>query len=147
MAADRVYWDSCVFLTFLQDEEGADTCELVLGAAEKGDVLIATSALTLAEVLNLRGRPKLPASREDDVRRLFSHEYILVRNITRRTAEFARGLVWNNDIAPKDALHVASAIEAKLPVLHTFDKELLGKAGSLDSVIRIAMHLARVGRG
>jgi predicted nucleic acid-binding protein len=36
-----------------------------------------------------------------------------------------------HDIKPKDAIHVATAIDAKTPVLETFDDGLLGKSGKV----------------
>lgn len=100
----------------------------MLADAEDGKLQIVTSALTIAEVLALRGQPKIPASRCEAVERFFKNEFILVRTITRRTAEKARELVWENGIAPKDALHVATALEAKLSTLHSFDRGLQGKS-------------------
>ena len=56
MTIDRRYWDSDCFLAWLQSEEGkADACREVLEAADEGKILLITSALTLAEVLYLRG--------------------------------------------------------------------------------------------
>ncbi|MCL5736954.1 MAG: type II toxin-antitoxin system VapC family toxin [Actinobacteria bacterium] len=134
---DRYYWDSCAFLAYLQDEEGADLCELVLDAAKEGKVLIVTSALTIAEVLNLRGCDKVPRSKRDQAHQLFQHEYIHVRNVTRKTAEAARDLYWDHDVAPKDAVHVASALEAKVPILNTFDKNLIAKGAILAPALRV----------
>lgn len=134
---DKFYWDSCAFLAYLQDENGADLCELVLDAADHGQLLIVTSALTIAEVLNLRGKVKIGADRRDDVVKLFSQDYIHVRNITRRTGELARDLFWDHDIPAKDALHVAAALEARLPVMNTFDDTLLKRGKALESRLRI----------
>jgi predicted nucleic acid-binding protein len=110
------------------DKEAA--CREVLQAAEAGRVTIVTSALTIAEVLALRGRTKVPASTRASVEAFFRSDYIIVRNITRRIAEKAREHVWDNRIAPKDALHVATAIDAGLTLLNTFDEGLLKHNGS-----------------
>lgn len=91
-----------------QEEEGADLCELVPGAAEETEVLTVTSALTRADISNLRGKPKAPVSRREDVRLLFSREYVHVR--MRRTAETARDRFWDQGIPSRDAVHVASAL-------------------------------------
>ncbi len=37
-------------------------------------------------------------------------------------------MVWDHGIDPKDALHVATAISAKVDVFNTFDKPLIGKS-------------------
>lgn len=131
MATDRRYWDSVCFLAQLKGEEGRiESCEAVLSEAEDGRIQIVTSALTIAEVINHRGSDPIPDSKRADVERFFRNEYIAIRNITRRTAEYARELVWDHGIKPKDALHVAAAVEGKLPLLNTFDDELLKKSGT-----------------
>ena len=49
-------------------------------------------------------------------------------SITRSIAEDSRELVWDHGIDPKDALHVTSALAAKVDVLNTFDRSLIGKS-------------------
>lgn len=130
--ADKVYWDSDCFLGHLQKEDGkADSCWQVLQAAEDGDVLIVTSALTLAEVLAVKKKDKIPKERKDDVINFFKNDYIIVRNLDRRISEIARDLVWDNGIAPKDACHVATALFFGLDKLHTFDEKLIAKTGQV----------------
>jgi hypothetical protein len=58
MAVERLYWDSDTFLAWFQQEPGkVELCEGTLERAENGEVVIFTSALTIAEVLWLRGGP------------------------------------------------------------------------------------------
>ena len=54
-----------------------------------------------------------------------------MRNITRRISESARTFVWDYGVAPKDALHVATAIDAGVPLMNTFDKKLRSKSGKI----------------
>ena len=134
MTADQRYWDSDCFLGWLQAEpDKEEHCRLVLDAAEQGRVVIVTSALTLAEVLALRGRPRIAEDRRATVERFFRNEYIVVRNLTRRVAELARSMVWDYGIAPKDAVHVATALDARLILLNTFDRGLHGHSGKIGS--------------
>lgn len=129
MSIDRRYWDSDCFLAWLQNEPGkADACRAVLEAADEGGILLVTSALTLAEVLYLRGRQPIAKARKDIVVEFFKNDYIAVRNVTRHVAEMARELVWDQAIRPKDAVHVATALEARLALLNTFDQSLLKKS-------------------
>ena len=58
----------------------------------------------------------------------FKRSYIIPMSITRRIAEDSRELVWDHGIEPKDALHVATAIKAKVDVFNTFDKPLIGNS-------------------
>jgi predicted nucleic acid-binding protein len=132
------YWDANAFLAFFQEEAGrVDSCEAILEEAEAGKILIVTSALTLAEVLAIRGAKKLPPLKKmkNRVINFFKHEYIAVQNVTREVAEMARDLVWDKGIKPKDAVHVASAIVAEVAAFETFDKPLIRKSGKVEGLI------------
>ena len=126
---DKVYWDSNCFLSLLQEEAGAPQCEQVLQDAQDGKVIIVTSSLTLAEVLKMKGKVAIPKDQQDTVVKFFLSEYIVIRNVTRKTAELARELIWDHGIDFKDAVHVASALENKLTMMHTFDSGLIKKSG------------------
>ncbi len=132
MSAELIYWDSDTFLGWLQNEAGkAEVCEGTIKRAEAGEVLIVTSALTITEVLWLRGAPKVSRDKAEILRRFFRRSFIRVRNVTRSVAESAQELVWDHNIRPKDALHVATALDAKASILETFDDGLIGKSGSV----------------
>ena len=129
---ERRYWDSNCFLAWLQDEEGrAEGCQNVLALAERGQVQIVTSALTIAEVLRLRPEDALPSERRASVEALFARRSIRTMMLTRLLAESARDLVWDHKIDPKDSIHVASALAAKVDVLNTFDRTLIRKSGQI----------------
>jgi hypothetical protein len=51
----------------------------------------------------------------------FENAYISVRNVDRQTAERAQELVGELGMLPLDAIHLATAMIAKVPVLHTYD--------------------------
>ncbi len=130
--ATRRYWDSACFLAWLQGEEGrVDRCDAVLSLAERGRIEIVTSVFTLTEVLRLRPRDALPGERRAAVESLFNRPAIRTMMLTRRLAEAARELVWDQGVSPKDAVHVASALAARVDVLNTFDNLLIGKSGQL----------------
>jgi predicted nucleic acid-binding protein len=128
------YWDSAAFLAYFKEEVGrVDHCAEVLENAENGKILIVTSALTLAEVLALKGQPRIPPepALKQKVIDFFKNEYISVQNVTRQVAELARDLVWDHGIDPKDAVHVASALTVEAPILETFDQPLIYKSGKV----------------
>lgn len=134
MSREIRYWDSSAFLAYFQEETNrVANCEATLEDAEAGKILIVTCALTLAEVLAIRGKERLPPSPEmkRKVVDFFKNEYISVQNVTRQVAEIARDLVWENGVDPKDAVHVASALAVEAPILETFDKPLIGKSGTI----------------
>lgn len=109
----------------------ANLCAGTLKRAEAGEVLILTSALTLAEVLWMRGAPPVTEDKADLVRKFFRRSHIRLRNVTRVIAENAQDLVWVHGIKPKDAIHVATAIDAGAIALETFDGDLLKKSGTV----------------
>ncbi|HEX5959128.1 MAG TPA: hypothetical protein VFY92_10820, partial [Hyphomicrobiaceae bacterium] len=81
MNIDRRYWDSDCFLgRLLAEKDKEEGCRVVLTAAEDGKVQIVTSALTIAEVLALRGRPPIPPSDRAKIEAFFRSDYIVVRN-------------------------------------------------------------------
>jgi len=127
LSRDTRYWDSDCFLALLKKEQGRiPACRSVIKRAASGEFLIVTSALTLAEVLNLKGRPPLPSNIRDEVTNFY---FIYVHNVTRRLAEDARNLVWDAQVDPKDAIHVATAIQSSIPLLNTYDSKLLARNG------------------
>ena len=137
MPIELIYWDSNAFLGWFQEEPGkVELCEGTLGRAGDGEVLIITSALTIAEVLWLRNAPPIPKQKAELVRKFFRRSYIRVRNVTRIVSESAQDLVWDNGIRPKDAIHVATALDAKVVALETFDEPLIKKSGSVGLLIR-----------
>ncbi len=132
MIPERIYWDSDAFLAWLQQETGkVDLCAGTIARAKAGEVVIITSTLTLAEVLWMRNNPMIAQDKAATVRKFFRHSYFRMRNVTRAIAESAQELVWNHSIKPKDAIHVATALDAKVPTLETFDADLLKKSGRI----------------
>ncbi len=132
MTPEFIYWDSDAFLGWLKEEKGkAELCRGTIDRAESGGVVIFTSTLTIAEVLWMKGEPKTSPEKAAIVRKFFRRSYIKVRNVTRRVAESAQDLVWDHSIKPKDAIHVATAMDIGVPTLETFDEGLLKKSGSI----------------
>jgi predicted nucleic acid-binding protein len=132
MAAPVRYWDSCAFLGWLAEEpDKVDECRGVIRAAEHGDLRITTSALTLAEVIKLKSKTPLPQDKEATISAFFMHDYIIVRQLDRKTAERARELIWRHNFDSKDAVHVATALSARVPHLDTFDGPMIARSGQI----------------
>lgn len=136
----RYYWDSCTFLAWLLPEpDRKDQCQEVLEEAELGECAILTSAITLTEVIKLKGHPPLKEKQEEKIQRFFQQDYIHVRGLDRFVAEEARRLIWAEGIKPKDSIHLATALRWNAEEFHTFDGELCsldGKHGNPALVIR-----------
>lgn len=129
---ERAYIDSCVFLAWLKDEAHANDVGALFHNAQKNELKILTSALTIAEVLNIQGKDKtkIPRDKRDAVRKLFRHRWINIVPLTRKIAEMAQDLVWEYKIAPKDSIHVATAENLKADKLYTYDEDLIKQSPS-----------------
>lgn len=128
----RRYWDSATCIGWLADEpDKVALRRSVLDAAERGEVEIVVSALTLAEVLFVRGGERIPVQKRDKIRDFFRREYVLVVDVTRRVAELAQDVVWERGVKPKDAVHVATALIAGAQFFDTFDDGLRRLSGTL----------------
>jgi predicted nucleic acid-binding protein len=131
---DYRYWDAVTFLGWLSEEpDKVPECRPVLEAAEAGNIAIVTSALTIAEVLWLKGHRKVDASHARKIEAFFRHSWIIVREVDRFVAEDARELVWNKNVKPKDAIHLATALrqDVSFDQFDTFDRDLIKLSGSL----------------
>jgi predicted nucleic acid-binding protein len=126
------YWDSNCFLCWLKKEPAHGKCTGVIRKAEEGEIQIVTSALTIAEVIYMKGEDKIDRKKSDEICRFFEHEYIVPINVDRTIAEVARLLLWDyKALRPQDAIHIASALKAKVPIFDTFDEYLIGLNGTI----------------
>jgi predicted nucleic acid-binding protein len=131
MARQIVYWDSVAFLGLLNGEpDKVPSCEDVWKAGERGLLMIVTSTLTVAEVIYAKGASKLDASKRPAVNNFFRAAHIIQKPLTRAIAELARDVVWDSNVKPKDAVHIATSAYYKIKEFHTFDEPLL-KAKSI----------------
>lgn len=128
----RRYWDSFCFIAILNGDEGADDCEKILDEAKEGKTQIIVSPLVQVEVVRPKGAPHpIPKEDEEKVRAFFENDYIKWRIIDRKIADLARGLCWKYGIHPRDAIHLAAAIETKCDLLETTDDRLLRLDGRI----------------
>lgn len=138
----KVYCDADVFIGwFNKENDKVKACRGLVDASEKGAVQIITSALTLTEVIKIKGQQPLPQSKEEIIKGFFEREFVGIVNVDRRTAEFARDLIWcYPHLHPKDSIHVATAsLTEGIDVLYTFDDDLLRLNGQLgDTPLRIS---------
>jgi predicted nucleic acid-binding protein len=115
--------------------------ELVMEDWRSGVVTIVTSALTIAEENFVRINGRVDRSRDRDIEALFDPPLgvnLIVVELSRLTAFVARDLA-REGISPPDAIHVASALEARCPIMHTNDDALWDKSGKVggDPTLRI----------
>ena len=132
MSVDKRYWDSSSFLTWLNREDEWEECEPVLKAAEDGKILLFTSALTLTEVIKLKGRSPLDRSKQAAIKAFFDQPYIDVRDVDRFIAEEARALMWDHThLRSRDAIHLATAVLMGIPRVESLDGDFLRLDGKI----------------
>ena len=143
MSIQRRYWDSTAFIAlFAEEEDRVDQCQGVLDAAERDEVEIVTSALTLSEVVHIRGRERLDADLEDRLVAFFEQPYIIIVDLTRDISESARELLWRHrHLRPKDANHLATAIYANVAIIDAFDDDFLRLDGQLQTLDGVAIRI------
>ena len=138
--AGRIYWDACAWIAYIQREMPGPTstftearyekCLETLQRAERGEVEIATSAFTLAEVCKKNLDPTSPASHLPS---FFDKPYILLIPVDKQVGLRAQNLqvAGVGKLKPPDAVHLASALIWSVPIFQTFDTGLLALNGVL----------------
>ena len=107
---------------------------MVLRAAEAGKTKICTSAVTLVEVIKIKGHNRIERSAQVTIERFFMQPFIDIRNADQFVAETARELMWDHPhLNNRDAIHLATAVLMKVPLIESHDEDFLkldGKIGS-----------------
>lgn len=118
------YWDTCLFLTYLQNKpEERELVEIVsalLRRAESGETLIVVSALVLAEIRPLRA---YEPGHAEVIWDLFhtNRPYLKMVGVSPRIAELASTIGSEHNITSPDAVHVATAWSERVDVMFTQD--------------------------
>ena len=123
----RIYWDSMLFIYWLDDNPlfAKRVAAIHARMRERNDELI-TSTVTLGEVLAGAYR-KGPPERVDEVRIALLALLSAVVPFTAETAEHYGRIRGSTNIASPDAIHLACAAAAKTDLCLTNDKDLVGK--------------------
>lgn len=124
---ERVYWDSCVWLGIINDEpDKVDSAKWVIERAERGEVEIWTSTITLAEVYKVRGSGEADPEADKKLDDFLSQPYIVHVQVDQDIAMEARRLLRARMPGlrkPFDAIHLASAVWHDIEIFHTFDRD------------------------
>jgi len=120
------YLESSVFIALIKGEvidgvDRADIAQHILDDAARERWPIFTSTFTFAEVIKDRKRPLLTLEEERRIGDYFKHKYIKPVLLDREVGESARRLARIYTLRPADAVHLASAIQAKADELLTWD--------------------------
>lgn len=127
------YWDADVFLGWLNREpEKAPLCDMIVDSANTGKCRLVTSTITFSEVFWFRGEIG-EAAKIEAIKSLFDQSWIVPVALDRPTAELARELLFEfgktEGLQPRDAMHLASAIRARVlghvKCFDTWDRNLI----------------------
>jgi hypothetical protein len=72
---------------------------------------------------------KLVQAQEGAIEAFFENEFVIIRTLTEQIAFLSRKIARDHGLKPGDAVHVATAIFWKVPILHTYDDNMLKKNG------------------
>lgn len=128
MPGQRRLWDSCVAIGYLAGDSRIQTdCERIIQQAQRGEAEIAVSVMATIEVAYLQGYSA--SDSEAHIKEFFSRDYVIPIAIDMGIAEIARGLIrkyrTGPRIKPPDAIHLATAMQWKIPIVETTDPGLL----------------------
>ena len=124
------YWDSTSFLAWIKGEVNrADTCESIIQDAREGRCLIYSSTITLTEVTKTRrGSVQVGNDVEERITQFFQNDYIVLIPVSHAIATRARRLIWDFPfLGPRDAIHLATAMEAGVSVVEHYDDDDFGR--------------------
>lgn len=121
------YWDSSCFLGWFNEEpDKAPKLEPVIKLAEKGDIVIVASTITLVEVFRMKKRPRIQEVDEDIIQAFFDNPFISLRDVSPIIGVKARKLLLKYDwLKPYDATHAATALHYSVDNMDVFDSDLL----------------------
>ena len=134
-----VYWDSCIFLDALQQTPAWSVIlKQFVDAGKDGKLSIVTSSFTLVEVIRIARHDVNmdPGVAEHQIASFFDNAFISVRQLDKPLAGKARVIARDHGIKPADAVHIATAIDMKVSVMHTRDgltksRGLIGKSNQI----------------
>lgn len=127
-SAKVLYWDTSVFLCFLDKYENdrRKICEDILHHAKDGHVIITTSTFTIVETI----RPKwispplvLTAEQIHIIEGMFRWKWIKKYQVDEPLALKAVALARDYGLKPGDSIHAATAIRANADVLQQWDRD------------------------
>ena len=132
---DTIYWDASVFLSYINGEpQRLPTIDALLEASREGEFTIVTSTLSITEVA-FAEMEKTQEALDPDVERaidaLFADREVvalvefhqLIATEARRLMR--RALISGRSLKPPDAIHLATAVQREVDLVHTYDDRML----------------------
>jgi predicted nucleic acid-binding protein len=120
---DCAYLDSCVLSRYCKRDEGWQRVQQIMDAADQGQIELYVSMFSYVECLSQTPTPNPDIGTEARVRERLDSERMNKVEFSRAVALHARELHLTHQYKLGDAIHIASALEAEVDVLFTFDKD------------------------
>ena len=132
MKKELRYWDANCCFKWIKKEEDFESLKGTIHKAEKDELEIRTSIFTLVEVFYLKDNGNRDKEKSKEIRKFFENRYVITIGLDIPISDLAREIFFDYNISkPADAIHIASAIFDGIPILNTFDRELLDLNGKI----------------
>ncbi|WP_284746461.1 type II toxin-antitoxin system VapC family toxin [Amycolatopsis sp. RTGN1] len=118
-----VYLDSCVLTRFFARGDGWERVQRIMDAADAGQFEIYVSTFSLVECLAQSPTPHPDVGLDARVLQYVDGPRVVLVEFGREVALQARDLHLIKQYKLGDAIHIASALEASVDVLFTFDED------------------------
>lgn len=135
----RAYVDAGLFLAVLNgNEQFSPEAKSIMEAGEQKKVEIVTSFLTVSEVVKRRveGLRKL-RNDEQVVTDFMDAPFIRYVALEYAVSNTSRYVVWDTNSQPRDAIHLASAMQSGCSVFYTTDQRLVNRSNFANQRIRL----------
>jgi predicted nucleic acid-binding protein len=144
----RPYVDSNVYISTLrgpkaEDEQKFRTSAEILHLAESGAFNIYASTFIEAEVIKAPGEAvPITSEQEAIIAAYFENDFIIWYDLDRLIAQRARQVARDHGMKPPDAVHVATALQARCDQFLTWDEKLHKGGRVIDGLTICEPHLA-----
>jgi predicted nucleic acid-binding protein len=123
----RIYWDTMLFIYWMEDSpQFAKRVDAIRSRMRQRNDELITGALTVGEVLAGVYR-KATAERAREARAALESAVDLVVPFTVETADLYGQIRGSMNVPPADAIHLASAAQARADLFLTNDSRLVGR--------------------
>lgn len=121
----RRYFDSDTIPRLVENAPEAPIIEALVAEASAGQWTLVVSAVSMLEVTRERHRPVDP-TKYARILSFFEHPFIFVRELDLLLTEQALRLIYDYLwLRPKDAAHLAAALDTGCRTFYTYDEELI----------------------
>lgn len=125
----RRVWDASTIIRYLAgSEEASPDVPRIIDDAVRGETGIVVSAIAECEVAKLEGYDDDSAERR--ITDFLNRPYIIRVAVDPFVASETRRLVREQGLKPPDAIYLATAIRLQVPLLETYDSDLLALDGA-----------------